>query len=100
MPFSDPHTLTSVDWLNIHEWLTMLWIFFPLIIIFAFCMMIAHAFIPSAVMTRDLPRNASLLRIPLTILGLLALAGALVFFVSASFFLPDALDNFWGRFFV
>lgn len=100
MPFSDPHTLTSADWLNVHNWLTLLWIFFPLIITFAFSMMIAHAFIPSAVMTGHLPRSARHLRIPLTILGLLALAAALVFFINASFLLPETLRNFYDRFFL
>jgi hypothetical protein len=100
MPPADPTGLTSTDWNNIHNWLTLLWIFFPLIITFAFCMMIAHAFIPSAVMTGHLPRSASYLRIPLTIIGLLALAAALVFFISAAFLLPEALRNFYGRFFL
>ena len=100
MPLADPNTLTSVDWLYIHNWLTLMWIFFPLIITFAFCMMIAHAIIPSAVMTGHLPRSTNLLRIPLTIIGILALAAALVLFILAAFFLPGALNNFWDRFFV
>jgi hypothetical protein len=99
MPLADPNGLTSADWTNIHNWLTLLWIFFPLIITFAFSMLIAHAFIPSAVMTGHLPRAVSYLRIPLTIIGLLALAAALVFFISAAFLLPEALRNFYARFF-
>jgi hypothetical protein len=35
----------------------------------------------------------------LTIIGLLALAAALVFFISAAFLLPEALRNFYARFF-
>ena len=100
MPLADPIGLTSADWLNIHNWLTLLWIFFPLIITFAFSMMIAHAFIPSAVMTGHLPRVASYLRIPLTIIGLLALAAALAFFINAAFLLPETLRNFYDRFFL
>jgi hypothetical protein len=99
MPLEDPNVLTSADWTNIHNWLTLLWIFFPLIITFAFSMMIAHAIIPSAVMTGHLPPSASYLRIPLTIIGLLALAAALVFFISSAFLLPEALRIIYPRFF-
>ena len=100
MPPADPEILTSADWQNIHTWLTLMWTFFPLIITFAFCMMIAHAFIPSGVMTGDFPPATRYLRLPLTVIGLLALVAALYFFIQAAFFLPDALDDFWPRFFL
>ncbi len=100
MPLSDPNALTSADWINIHNWLSLLWIFFPLLITFAFFMLVAHAFIPSGVMTGHFPPAVRYLRIPLTIIGLLALAGGLVLFISAAFLLPEALKNFWERFFL
>ncbi len=99
MPLSDPNALTSADWINIHNWLTLLWLFFPLVITFAFTMLIAHSFIPSGVMTGYFPPVVRHLRIPLTVVGLLALAGALVLFISSSFLIPEALNNFWERFF-
>jgi hypothetical protein len=98
MPVIDPELMTSADWLNVHKWLVLLWTFFPLLITFAFSMLIAHAFIPSAVMTGHLPAKTSLLRIPLTIFGLLALAVALLLFINAAFFTPEMLNNFWARF--
>jgi hypothetical protein len=100
MPLSDPNTLTTADWVQIQEWLRMMWIFFPLIIVFAFSMMIAHAFIPSGIDTGQFPPATRLLRLPLTLIGLLALAGALYFIVQAVFFLPGVLENFWPRFWV
>ena len=100
MPLTDPNALTSADWANLHTWLTLLWVFFPLVITFAFCMMIAHAFIPSGVATGDYPPALSRLRLPLTIIGLICIAIALVLFISACFFTPLMFNNFWDRFFV
>ena len=100
MPLSDPNALTSTDWINIHNWLTLLWIFFPLMITFAFSMMIAHAFIPSGVMTGHFPPATRHLRIPLTIIGLVALVVALILFISAAFLTPGMLNLFWDRFFL
>ena len=100
MPLTEPHILTSVDWINIHNWLTLFWIFFPLMITFAFCMLIAHAFIPSGVMTGHFPPGLGLLRIPLTIIGLIALGVAVVLIILVAMMTPGTLDNIWDRFFV
>lgn len=100
MPLSDPNTLTTADWVQFHELLRMMWIFFPLIIVFAFSMMIAHAFIPSGIDTGDFPRATGLLRLPLTLIGLVALAGALYFLVQSLLFLPEVLGGVWDRFWV
>ena len=100
MPLTEPHILTSVDWINIHNWLTLFWIFFPLMITFAFCMLIAHAFIPSGVTTGHFPPGLGLLRIPLTIIGLIALGVAGVLIILGAMMTPGTLDNIWDRFFV
>ncbi|HEU0022897.1 MAG TPA: hypothetical protein VFR55_14675 [Dehalococcoidia bacterium] len=100
MPLSEPNALTSFDWVNIHNWLTLFWIFFPLMITFAFCMMIAHAFIPSGVMTGHFPPALGMLRIPLTIIGLIALGLAAFLIISVATMTPGMLNNFWDRFFV
>ena len=100
MPLADPNALTGTDWIILHKWLTFLWIFFPLIITFAFSMMVAHAFIPSGVATGDYPPALSRLRLPLTILGLLALAAALVLFIMAAFMTPEMLNRIWPRYFL
>ena len=100
MPLTEANTLTSLDWMNIHNWLTLFWIFFPLMITFAFCMMIAHAFIPSGVMTGHFPPAFGLLRIPLTVIGLIALGVAIFLIISVAMMTPGMLNNFWDRFFV
>ena len=97
---TDPSGLGSTDWANLSEWLTLLWIFFPLLITFAFSMLIAHAFIPSAVNTGHLPQKMSMLRLPVTVFGLVALAGALYQVISVAGLAPDTLRSIWGNFWI
>ena len=78
MPQTDPNAMNAMFWNDVSLWLTYLWIYFPLIIIFAFCMLIAHGLIPSGVRTGTYPAMFSRLRIPLTVIGVGALAGAVV----------------------
>ena len=96
----DPQGLSSSDWANLSNWLTLLWVFFPLVITFAFSMMIAHAFIPSAVDTGHLPQKMSILRLPITVLGLLALAGAVILMILVVLQAPGTLRGIWGNFWI
>ncbi len=100
MPVTDPSGLGSADWANLSNWLTLLWVFFPLLITFAFSMMIAHAFTPSAVNTGHLPQKMSMLRLPVTVFGLVALAGALYQVISVAVLAPDTLRSIWGNFWI
>ena len=97
MPLTDPSGLGTVDWNNLSHIVTLMWIFFPLVIIFAFSMMFAHAFIPSGVDTGLYPQKLSILRIPLTIVGLIALGGAVVLMASVIIQYPDTLRVIWGE---
>lgn len=76
--FDDPKTLTSASWNDVHNWLTLLWIYLPLAITFAFTILVAHAFIPSLISTRHLPVDANKVRLPLTVFALLVLIAAAV----------------------
>ena len=97
MPLADPSGLTDLDWAALSQIVTLMWIFFPLVIIFAFSMMFAHAFIPSGVDTGLYPRKLSMLRIPLTIIGLIALGGAVVLMALVIIQYPDILRAIWGE---
>jgi hypothetical protein len=79
----DPSGLGSADWANLSNWLTLLWIFFPLVITFAFSMMIAHAFI-----------------LPITVFGLVALAGAVILMILVVIQAPGTLRGIWGNFWI
>ena len=94
----DPNALTPNDWLNISNWLTMYWIYFPVVILFAFTLMIAHAFIPSAVQTGHLPPVMERLRWPMTIFALLLLVVAVVLMAFIINLTPQMLGNIYKEF--
>ena len=100
MPQTDPNAMNAIFWADVSQWLTYLWIYFPLIIIFAFSMMIAHAMIPSGVQTGTYPAFFSKLRIPITVVGVAALAGAVVMMYLTVVQSPITLLNVWDRLFV
>ncbi len=100
MPQTDPNAMNAIFWADVSQWLTYLWIYFPLIIIFAFSMLIAHGMIPSGVQTGTYPAFMSRLRIPITVIGLAALAGAGVAMYLTIVQTPITLLNVWDRLFV
>ena len=100
MPQTDPNAMNAALWADVSLWLTYLWIYFPLIIVFAFSMLIAHGLIPSGVQTGTYPVFFSRLRLPLTVIGLAALAGAVVMMILTVMQSPITLQNVWGRLFV
>ena len=57
--FEDPKALTSTDWQNIHMFLQWFWIYLPIVLTFGITLLIAHAFIPSMIMTGQLPESAN-----------------------------------------
>jgi len=95
----DPKALTSVDWDNIHMFLQWFWIYFPIVVTFAMTLLIAHALIPSLVMTGHLPESTQKLRIPLTGFAVLLFAAGVVILVLG---VNATLDvrNVWDRFLI
>ena len=92
----DPKALTSVDWNNIHLFLQWFWIYFPIVVTFAFTLLIAHAIIPSLVITGQLPESTQKLRVPLTGFAVLLFAAGVVILILG---VNATLDvrNIWGR---
>ena len=92
----DPKALTSVDWNNIHLFLQWFWIYFPIVVTFAFTLLIAHAIIPSLVITGQLPESTQKLRVPLTGFAVLLFAAGVVVLILG---INATLDvrNIWGR---
>ena len=95
--FEDPKALTSFDWNNIHVWLTLFWIYVPLVLTFALTMLTAHALIPSLVITKHLPASANRARLPLTGFALMVLIAAIVMMVLV---INETLnvENFYDRY--
>ena len=97
--FEDPKALTVADWENIHIWLQWLWIYLPLIVTFVLTMVVAHAILPSLVLTGHLPGTVLRLRTPMTGFALAVLAAAIVILVLA---INQTLtvENFWNRYLI
>ena len=100
MPQTDPNAMTPLFWGDVSLWLTYLWIYFPLVIVFAFSMLIAHGLIPSGVQTGTYPAAVGRLRLPITLLGVGALIGAAVMMYLVITQTPVTLLNVWDRLFV
>lgn len=95
----DPKALTSANWNDVHIWLTWLWTYIPLVLIFAITILTAHAIIPSLISTGHLPQSANRLRLPLTGFALLLLVGAVVIMVFAINKTLD-VEKFWDRYLI
>ena len=93
----DPSALTSADWASISTWLTTYWILFPLVIITAFTLMIAHAFIPSAVETGHLPYGCRRLVWPLTVFAVAVWVVAWILWISVITMTPGMLGSIYER---
>jgi hypothetical protein len=94
--FDDPKALTSANWQDIHLLLQWLWIYLPLIATGAVTMVIAHAFIPSLIITGHVPPGWIKLRIPLTAFAVVILAMAAVV-IGLALNQATAVENFWDR---
>jgi hypothetical protein len=97
--FDDPKALTWDNWQAISSWLTLFWIYFPLIITAAFSALTAHAFIPSLISTGHLSPAAGRFRKPLTVLAILALAVAAVL-LALVIMMTLSLDKIWNRYLI
>lgn len=58
----DPEIITSGDWSSISGLLKLLWVYVVFVVVFAKCVLLAQAIIPSLVTTHHLPDRALRLR--------------------------------------
>ena len=94
--FDDPKALTSANWNDIHVWLQWLWIYAPLVLTFAVTILVAHALIPSLIITKHLPASANRVRVPLTGFALVVFIAAVVVLAFAINATLD-VEKFWDR---
>ncbi len=94
--FDDPKSLTSSNWNDIHIWLTLMWIYIPVILTFALSMLTAHAIIPSLIITGQLPPSASRLKVPLTAFAFLVLIAAVII-LALAMNQTLIIEDFWDR---
>ena len=75
----EPVTLTTLIWADIGKFLSNMWFFVLLVIIFAASMLIGHNAIPSLVSSGHVPDSLQKLRLPIYIVALISLLAALSF---------------------
>lgn len=78
----DPRTIAGTDWPGIEALVQFLWIVAILNVVLAFCMLLAHAVVPSLIATVHIPRGLRSIRPFLTIGALVAFAGTTFALVS------------------
>ena len=71
----DPRTIAGADWPDIEALVRFLWMIAFFNVSLAFCMLVAHAVVPSFLATRQMPRGLRSIRPVLTIGALVAFAG-------------------------
>lgn len=71
----DPHTIAGADWPDIEALVRFLWMIAIFNVVLAFCMLLAHAVVPSLINTVQIPRGLRSIRPFLTIGALVAFAG-------------------------
>lgn len=74
-PYFDPRTITGADWPGIEALVRYLWMIAIFNVVLAFCMLLAHAVVPSLVASVQIPRGLRSIRPFLTIGALVAFAG-------------------------
>jgi hypothetical protein len=97
--FDDPKALTNANWTDIHVWLQLFWIYVPLIVTFAITMLIAHALIPSLIITGQLPQKSNRFRVPLTGFAFLVLIAAVTILVLGIIQTLD-VEKFYDRYLI
>ncbi len=94
----DPLSISADSWNEIGKWLQALWLYFLLILVFAFSFLVAHAVIPSLVSTGHLPQRYMKMRRLAYAVALVAFVGAMVFLSYAAILtqlLGDIYDRWW-----
>ena len=79
----DPNVIDSYAWENISVFVTNIWLFVAMIIIFAANMLIGHNTLPSLIESKHVPVSFSKLRIPFYVVAVIAFGAALFFVFSA-----------------
>lgn len=95
----DPTPITSAQWTEIGLMLTNLWIVVAFVFSAAATLLLAHAIIPSLVITSHLPQSFSKLRVVFYSFGFLSiLAGA--FFMWKVIGYSDVISTFWPEYWI
>ena len=96
----DPRPITAADWVGTNDMLISLWAFVGAMIVFAFCLMLAHAVVPSMVGTGHLPERAASYRPLLYGLSVVFFVVALAIFFNFAVNQVGPIYGIYGRLWV
>ena len=93
----DPAPIGALEWKEIYNLLTNLWMVVAFTVLFAANMIIGHIIIPSHIATKDIPENLfQKVRVGLYTVALLSIGLALFFFIRVVD-LADVIQDFWSE---
>ena len=96
-PYIDPHTITTHDWSGLGDLVFLLWLVVIFNVTVAFCMLLAHAVVPSLIATGDIPRGLRSIRPFLTLGALVAFAGTAYALLTWLGIMPTLYDIYPKR---
>ena len=79
----DPYVIDSYAWDNISIFVTNIWLFVAMIIIFAANMLVGHNALPSLIDSKHVPASFNKLRVPFYVVAVLAFVAAMFFVFTA-----------------
>ena len=95
----DPQYITGDTWREIGGWLKFLWLFLLFSITFGFNMLMAHAIIPSLIITGHIPESLNRFR-RFFYYGAMGALGGVAFALFKFFSGAGILENVWDRFWI
>ena len=96
----DPSVIDSYAWEKISVFVTNIWLFVALMIIFAANMLLGHNAIPSLIESKHVPASFNKLRIPFYMVAVLALGAALFYVFSAFLGGLDAIEAIYPDYWI
>ena len=92
----DPGYITSGDWAEIGNWLTILWVLVVFNISLGFHFIMAHAIIPSLVSSGHIPQSIGKIRKGMYAVAAASLVGS-TYIISRLIVNADVIQGFWDR---
>tara|TARA_B100000029_G_C17526584_1_gene941844 strand:- start:170 stop:460 length:291 start_codon:yes stop_codon:yes gene_type:complete len=94
----DPQYITGETWSEIGSWLKFLWLFLLFSVGFGFNFLMAHAIIPSLIITGHIPSSINRFRRFFYYSAFAALGGvafSIITFISRAGIMENVWDRFW-----
>ena len=95
----DPAPIGVLEWKEIYNLLTNLWIVVAFTVLFAANMIIGHNIIPSHLANKDIPESFQKVRVGFYTVAIVSIGLALFFFIRVVD-LADVIQDFWSEYWI